>query len=106
MADIIDPAVRKFANEKLRVMADMVEQTRRTGEQFLIDVAAEFESLTSGNASGDVIVDGAATDGRSIITKQSVGEVKYVVEQLVACLNQDDRETLIANVSVNGTPRF
>ena len=106
MADITSPIVKKFANEKLRIMADMVEEVRRTGEQFLIDVVTEAENIIAGNDPGDIIVDGAETDGRSIITKQSVGEVKYVVEQLVACLNQDDRESLIANVSVNGAPRF
>lgn len=106
MADITNPQAIKFCNEKLRPLADLIEKTRRTAEQFAVDIVTEFEAHTSGNANGDVILDGAATDGRSIITKQNVAEVKFVAEQIAAAANQDDRELLIANVSVNGQPLF
>lgn len=106
MADITNPQAVDFCNEKLRVLADLIERARRTSEQFLIDITTEFEAHTGGNANEDVIIDGAAQDGRSVITKQRVAEVKFVAEQLVTCLNTDDRETLIANVSVNGQPLF
>ncbi len=105
MADITSPQAIRFCNENVRIIADLTEKLRRTGEQFLINVV-EFETITSGNANGDVVLDGAASDGRQICTKQSVAEVKYVVEQLVACLNQDDRETLIHNLVTNGQPAF
>jgi hypothetical protein len=109
MADITNPQAVKFCNEKLRVLSDLIEKTRRTAEQFAIDIVTEFEANTSGNANGDVIVDnpnGAGSDGRSVITKQNVLEVKFVAEQMVAALTQDDREALVANVSVNGQPAF
>ncbi len=106
MANITNPQAVHFCNEKLRPMADLVEKVRRTGEQFLIDITTEFENNTGGNVDGDVVIDGAATDGRSVITKLNVAQVKFVVEQMVTTLNTDDRETLIANVSVNGTPLF
>lgn len=106
MADITHPEAVRFCNEKLRVLADLIEKTRRTAEQFAIDVVSEFEAHTSGNANSDVVVDGAATDGRSTITKQNVLEVKFVAEQMTAAANQDDREALIAAVSVNGQPSF
>ncbi len=106
MANITNPQAVNFCNNKARRLADLIEKARRTAEQFLIDITTEFEANVGGNANEDVIIDGAATDGRQVITKQNIAEVKYVAEQLVACLNQDDRETLIANVSVNGDPLF
>ena len=106
MAAITNPQAVKFCNEKVRILSDLIEKTRRTAEQFAIDVVTEFEANTGGNANGDTVTDGAAEDGRSIITKLSVANVKFVAEQLVTCLNTDDRETLIAAVSVNGQPSF
>lgn len=106
MADITNPQAVKFCNEKLRPLADLIERTRRTCEQFLIDITTEFEAHVSGNANGDVILDGAALDGRSVITKANVAEVKFVAEQMAAAANADDRESLIANVSVNGVPLY
>lgn len=105
MADITNPQAVRFCNERLRLVADQIQSARRTGEQFLIEVFA-FEDATSGNANEDVIIDGSATDGRPSITKQNVLEVKFVAEQLVSTLNQDDRETLVANVAVHGEPLF
>ena len=106
MANITNPQAVAFCNQKLRPLADLIEKVRRTAEQFAIDVATEFEANTGGNANSDVIIDGAAVDGRSVITKQNVLEVKFVAEQMVAALTQDDREALIAAVSVNGQPIF
>lgn len=103
--NITNPAVVRNWNEQGRPMADLIEKVRRTGEQYLINIAPN-EAAIAGNANGDVIVDGSETDGRSICAKQNFLELKYVVEQLVTCLNQDDRATLIANVSVNGVPLF
>jgi hypothetical protein len=106
MAAIVSPQVARFANEKARVLANLIERTRRTAEQFAIDVVGEFEDHTGGNANGDVVVDGAAEDGRSIITKGDILGLKFVAEQLVTALTEDDREDLIAAVSTDGTPAF
>lgn len=106
MADITNVQAIKFCNEKARVLADLIEKTRRTAEQFAIDITTEFENNVSGNANGDIIIDGAATDGRNIITKNDVLGLKYVAEQAVIALNTDDRETLVAKVSVNGQPAY
>ena len=106
MADITSPQAVRFSNAKARVLADMIESTRRTAEQFAIDVVTEFENHTSGKVNSDVVIDGAETDGRQIVTKGGIAGLKYVAEQLVTCLTTDDRESLVAAVSVNGTPRF
>lgn len=107
MADITNQQIVHFANEKCRVLADLIECMRRTCEQFAVEVV-EIEALAaySNAADGDVIVDGAATDGRSIITKVRIAELKYVAGQLAAAANADDREQLVANWSVNGQPKF
>lgn len=105
MADITNEEAVRFCNEKARTLADLIEKTRRTAEQFAIDIVTEFEAHTSGNANGDTIL-GASTGGRSLLTKQHVLELKFVAEQAVAALTQDDREQLIANVSVNGQPIY
>lgn len=106
MADITNPEAVKFCNEKARILADLIEKTRRTAEQFAIDIVQEFESNTSGNANEDIIVDGAETNGNGVITKGDILGLKFVAEQLVTALTADDREALVANVSVNGTPAF
>lgn len=109
MADITNAQAVRFSNENARPMADLTESLRRTAEQFLINVVA-FEAIVGvdgqGNANGDAVIDGAATDGRPIATKGGVLALKYVCEQVVACLNQDDREVLVHNLVVNGQPRF
>lgn len=105
MVDITRPQAVKFANEKARVFADLVERTRRTAQQFLVDVVA-FESGTAGNADADVINDGSDVDGRNRVTKGNVAQLKFVAEQLVAALTIDDRQQIVARWSVNGQPVF
>jgi len=105
MADITNAQAVRFVNENARPLADLIESVRRTAEQFAINVVA-FEAVTGGNVNGDVVIDGAATDGRPLATKGKVAALKYVAEQLVACLNQDDREVLVHDLVTNGQPRF
>lgn len=107
MANITNPQIVHFANEKCRVMANLIESMRRTCEQFLVEVVAiEGLAAYSGAADGDTIIDGAETDGRKIVTKVKIAELKYVVGQLSAAANQDDREQLVGNWTTDGTPKF
>lgn len=106
MAAITNPQAVAFCNNKARRLADLIESCRRTCEQFAIDIAAEFEANTGGNADGDTVSDGAATDGRQVITKLNIAGLKFVAAALATSLNTDDRATLVANVSVNGAPLF
>ena len=107
MADITNSQIVHFANEKCRILADLIEKTRRTAEQFALDVVAiEGLAAYTGAADADVIIDGSATDGRQTATKLSIGQLKYVAGQMVTALTTDDRAQLVANWSVNGTPAF
>ena len=109
MANITSPQVISLWNAHARPLADLIERCRRTCEAFVVDavaIEAVIGGSGAGNANGDVIVDGAATDGRSICTKQNFLELKFVAEQIAAAANQDDREQLIHNIVVNGAPLY
>lgn len=105
MADIVTPQAVKFANEKARRLADLLQTTRRTCEQFALDVT-DFEVATDKDGDKDVIDDGAKTDGRKPVAKEQVAQLKFVAEQVAAALNQDDRAALVAAWVVNGQPIF
>ena len=98
----------RFANENCRVLADLIEQVDRTCQQFALNVATNWEDIAEviAAADGDAIVDGAATDGRSPVTKLNVGQLKFVAAQVVACMATDDRRALVHNWVTNSTPRF
>lgn len=69
MADITDPTVIAFVNEFVRPAGD-----RMIGLDSTIDVNmslwfATISPLLSGAADGDVIIDGAEGDGRTVLTK-------------------------------------
>lgn len=67
MADITNPTAVRFSNEKIRVAADRLAQAYN----FACQVYAEWLAL-GGTAlipnTSDQIIDGAATDGRPVIT--------------------------------------
>jgi len=106
MADITNPQAIKFSNEKARVIADLLEKTFRTCDQFMLDIVGEFEGNTGGNANDDVLIDGAASDGRGVLTKLDIGALKFVVEKIQEAANVSDRRAVVAKVSVNGQPAF
>jgi lipid-binding SYLF domain-containing protein len=68
MANITNPEVVKFANEKIRVMADMQVAHYRTAKQFKAAWDAAGLSAIFAVSNADVVVDGAATDGRHTMT--------------------------------------
>jgi hypothetical protein len=105
MPDITNPLAVRFANERSRTIADIIETMDRTCQQFMIEVL-DFEAATSGHADTDVIADGSATDGRTTVTKLDVLALKYVVEQVLAAMATDDRRQVVGKWSVNGRPLY
>lgn len=101
MADITNPQVVKHCNEVARPLADLLYQLRKRCEEYALLVVRDFEDHTGGNANGDVILDGAASDGRHPITKGDVLGIKFVAEQVLAALTADDREALVLELAVN-----
>jgi len=106
MSEITDPQAVKFCNENGRIMADAMLKFKRTADQFLLNVVRDFEQRTSGNQDSDSIQDGAASDGRNPLTKANVAQLKFVVEQMVGCINTDDRLQLTEAWGVNTQPYF
>jgi hypothetical protein len=103
---ITNPQAVRFANENARTLADLIAKMDRTLDQFALNVVRDFEAHTAGDAGGDSIVDGAAEDGRNQVTKDNVGELKFVCEQLKACLNTDDRRAIVNRWAVNSQPIY
>ena len=67
MADITSPQAIKFSNEKIRVAADLLAQLDNFAAAMINEWDAAGGSSLIPNTS-DVIIDGAATDGRPVIT--------------------------------------
>lgn len=107
MADIDNPQARDIVNENFRRTADITESAIRTIDQMLV-IMTDFLAIPEIAAAQneDVILDGAETDGRPICTKQKVLELKFVCEQLQACINTDDRRQLLSKLAVNSAPLF
>ena len=108
MAEITDAEAIKFCNERCRILADAIESTDRTLTQFMLDVVLSWESVAEVIAAdnADVIVDGSEEDGRHTNAKINVAELKYVVEQLQACMATDDRREVVHRWACNGRPKF
>lgn len=105
MADISNVQAIAFTNLKARPFADRLLSSYRTAKQFMIDVV-EFESATAGNADGDVILDGSATDGRTILAKVDIAALKFVCEQFIAMMETSDRVPVTDKCAVNSQPLY
>lgn len=106
MADITDAQAVNFCDTFGRTIADQIISLDRTMSQFMVYVVRDFEDNTGGNADGDPIIDGSPADGRPPLTKLSVAELKFVVEQLIATLDTDNRRELVNNWVVNPKPIY
>lgn len=105
MPDIDNPEVRTFCNEGIRRLADKAAAYYYAANA-LID---EWEATDMGSKipdSGDLIIDGSATDGRSPITGANVRSLKEHVELMVADLQANNKAKLavLLKIEVNGSP--
>lgn len=67
MADIVSPQAIKFSNERIRVAADLIAQLDNLAASILNEWTALGSTALIPNTA-DNIIDGAAGDGRPIIT--------------------------------------
>lgn len=107
MANITNAQAARFADERARTIADLIWSLDRTLSQFMLDVVRDWESVPEVAAAQntDVIVS-SQPDSRNPVTKYNVGELKYVCEQLIACMATDDRRAIVNRWQVNGKPIF
>lgn len=105
--DITNPEATKFCNEKIRVMADILGQAYFSAKA----IKAEWDANNMGAllpVSSDVVVDGAATDGRHVITGNDAQGIIARAGELITDLEANGGAKLntILNVAVNYQSRF
>ena len=89
--------------QQARTAAGAMGTLRRTLAEFMVRIPT-FESLTSGDLDADVINDfGVNTQP---VTKLNVAQLKYRVEQVLASLEQDDGEAVVARFAPSSIPLF
>lgn len=106
MADITSPQAVQFCNEEIRVVADLFEQLYWSSKKLDLNWNTTYSALIPNTV--DVIVDGAATDGRKIITGQMVNNIinrafEFITDQEAA---GNAKLNTVLQVSVNGQSRF
>lgn len=100
MAEIENPQIVAFANERARTISDAIEQFSAKVDSFLADYAAQgmAAAITAAGAS-ELIDDGSATDGRQRITGTKIVNLKAGLLQLQTAM------TVTAVSGVGATPK-
>lgn len=107
MPDITNPQAVVFANEKIRVMADLMASNYLTAKTLVADWNALSMSSLITNTS-DNIVDGSATDGRSPITGIQATAIVTRAMEIIADYEAGSNAKLntVLQVKVNGQAKF
>ena len=109
MPDITSPQAIKFSNEKIRVAADLLAQLDNFASATIAQWNAAGGSALIPNTA-DVIADGAATDGRPIITGAKANNIINRLTELRStnansglAIGSDGVRDTILQVAVNVT---
>ena len=104
MANITDPAAIAFSNNQIRPSADRYMSTYWWAKQLVADWTSKGLSSLFPNDSS-VVVDGAATDGRTVITGADVNIIVSHVSALITDLEASSnlKRNQIQKVAVNET---
>lgn len=105
MAAITHPRALRFRDNNARVIAEQALSLYRTIGQFQTLLVENFENLTGANANGDTIGE-SENHVLHPITKENVAQLKFVIEQLEACFDTDDRVAILSRWAVNSSPYF
>jgi hypothetical protein len=111
MPDITNPQAVRFANERIRPLADLLEAAYETAKRFKAEWDANNLAALIPNTA-DPVVDGAATDGRKPMTGQKAHNLYNRASELITELEGGSLAALagrldtIKQVSVNGGPHF
>ena len=105
MADIIDPEAVRFSNEKIRVAADNLALSyyfakQVVNEWFAVNMSAKITNTV------DPIIDGSATDGRTVITGADATNLITRLTEQIADFEASGNAKLntVLKVEVNGSP--
>lgn len=107
MPAITDPAAVKFANEKIRPMADAMAQSYFTAKSLVAEWNAVTMSAKITNTA-DLITDGSAQDGRNQITGAQATNVITRAMEIIADYEATSSAKLntVVVVAVNRGARF
>jgi hypothetical protein len=100
MAEIVDPQIVVFANERARTIADKVVSFSAQVDAWLADWSAQgMSALVTAAGAAETIADGSATDGRQRITGTKLVNLRAALLQLQTAL------TATAVAGVGATPK-
>lgn len=108
MANITAPESVKFANEKIRRLNDMHVAHYRTCKEFKNEWDTLGMGAVFGVSNSDVVVDGAATDGRPPLTSFDANNVYNRASEVVADYeaNANTKLNQANAIAVNTNPLF
>jgi len=103
MADITNPQAIAFANNRIRVIADLQAQLYYASKALTADWFAQGVDTVIPNNAGDTVVDGSATDGRAPITGAKVNSIITRASEYVTDMeaNTNSKLNTVLAVAVN-----
>lgn len=104
MADITDAQAVRFCNEQVRIAADQLIQVYNNATAILAEWTAKGGTNLVPNTA-DMVIDGAATDGRPLVTGININNVINCLTEFVADYEADNFAKLntLLQVAVNTT---
>lgn len=108
MANITNVLAVKFSNEELRRYNDHKLANYRTAKQLVADYTSKGIGAIIGSTGTDVVVDGAATDGRAPMTVSDINNIMARANETVSDFeaNTNQKFNQASAVSVNSNPLF
>ena len=104
MSNINDAQAIRFSNEEMRKFADLLSGAYQQAKAIQIKWVAEGIAAKFPNTT-DAVDDGAAIDGRTIITGSDINNLKATADALVTLLEQNGLEHQITVVRCSVNPR-
>jgi hypothetical protein len=103
MANITDPTAVRFCNEQVRVAADKTVQFYWWCKQLKVEYVANPSLATLIPNDSSPLIDGAAQDGRTVLTGADVNAVLTNINALITSLEANSSAILniFAKVAVN-----
>lgn len=90
MAEITDPQVIKFCNEKIRPLADLVYSSYYKSLSLTSDYEnGKINELLSIWGSEDLVADGSETDGRTRLSRQDLEYEYKILFDFIAYLESE-----------------
>ena len=113
MADIVNPQVVTFANERCRVIADELERVCTHIDAWLVDYAAQgIAALITAEGASNNVADGSETDGRQRVTGTEIINLRAGLLQAQTALEVTavsgvgtSVKAICDGIQVNGSPR-